>query len=91
MDLPRDYFDNSPSSQPIFITLTTIIEFETVRRKIAINKDSIKTIEKYKDLGVSVIETARIIGKSRSTISKISKILKEELTYISKRLVKTYK
>ena len=54
-------------------------------RKSVINKDLIKTVEKYKDLGVSVTEIARITGKSRSTIYKI---LKEELGYNSNRLVK---
>jgi DNA invertase Pin-like site-specific DNA recombinase len=54
-------------------------------RKSVINKDLIKTVEKYKDLGVSVTEIARITGKSRSTIYKV---LKEELGYISNRLVK---
>lgn len=54
-------------------------------RKSVINKDLIKTVEKYKDLGVSVTEIARITGKSRSTIYKV---LKEELGYISNRLIK---
>ena len=54
-------------------------------RKTVINKDLIKTVEKYKDLGVSVTEIARITGKSRSTIYKV---LKEESGYISNRLVK---
>ena len=57
-------------------------------RKSVINKDLIKTVEKYKDLGVSVTEIARITGKSRSTIYKV---LKEELGYISNRLVKNDK
>ena len=54
-------------------------------RKSIIIKDLIKTIEKYKDLKVSVTEIARIAGKSRNTIYKV---LKEELGYISNRLVK---
>lgn len=54
-------------------------------RKSVINKDLIKTVEKYKDLGVSVTEIARITGKSRTTIYKL---LKEKLGYISNRLVK---
>ena len=54
-------------------------------RKSVINKDLIKTVEKYKDLGVSVTEIARITEKSRSTIYKV---LKDELSYISNRLVK---
>ena len=37
-------------------------------RKTVITKDLIKTVEKYKNLGVSVREIARITGKSRSTI-----------------------
>ena len=37
-------------------------------RKSVITKDYIKVVEKYKDLGVSVTEIARITGKSRSTI-----------------------
>jgi DNA invertase Pin-like site-specific DNA recombinase len=54
-------------------------------RKTVITKDLIKTIEKYKNLGVSVTEIARITGRSRSTIYKV---LKEELGYVSNRLVK---
>ena len=54
-------------------------------RKTVITKDFIKTVEKYKDLGVSVTEIARITRKSRSTIYKV---LKEELGYVSNRLVK---
>ena len=54
-------------------------------RKSVITKDFIKIVEKYKDLGVSVTEIARITGKSRSTIYKV---LKEELGYISNRLIK---
>lgn len=61
---------------------------EYTRRKSVITKDLIQTIEKYKNLGVSVIEIARINGKSRSTIYKV---LKEELGYISNRLVKNHK
>ncbi len=53
-----------------------------------INKDLIKTVENYKTLGVSVTEIARITGKSRSTIYKV---LKEELGYVSNRLVKNDK
>ena len=105
MDLPRDYLENSPSSQFISTALAAIAEFETARRqerqrqgieaakekkkytgrKSVINKDLIKTVEKYKDLGVSVTEMARITGKSRSTIYKV---LKEELGYVSNRLIK---
>ena len=54
-------------------------------QKNVINKDLIKTVEKSKDLGVSVTEIARITEKSRSTIYKV---LKEELGYILNRLVK---
>ncbi len=54
-------------------------------RKSVVTQDLIKTVEKYKNLGVSVTEIARITGKSRSTIYKV---LKEELGYISNRLVK---
>ena len=54
-------------------------------RKSVITKDLIKTVEKYKELGVSITEIARITGKSRSTIYKV---LKEELGYVSNRLVK---
>ena len=54
-------------------------------RKSVIIKDLIKTIEKYKDLKVSITEIARITRKSRNTIYKV---LKEELGYISNRLVK---
>ncbi len=105
LDLPRDYLENSPSSQLISTALAAIAEFETARRKerqrqgieaakekkkytgrkSVINKDLIKTVEKYKDLGVSVTEIARITGKSRSTIYKV---LKEELGYVSNRLIK---
>lgn len=80
MDLPRDYLENSPSSQIISIALAAIAEFETARRKErqrqgieaakeknkytrqkgVITKDLIKTVEKYKDLGVSITEIARI-------------------------------
>ena len=55
-------------------------------RKSVITKDLIKTVEKYKNLGVSVTEIARITGKSRSTIYKA---LKEHLGFVSNRLVKT--
>jgi len=54
-------------------------------RKSVITKELIKTVEKYTDLGVSVTEIARITGKCRSTIYKV---LKEELGYVSNRLVK---
>ena len=54
-------------------------------RKSVITKDFIKTVEKYKNLGVSVTEIARITGKSRSTIYKV---LKEYLGYVSNKLVK---
>lgn len=57
-------------------------------RKSVITKDFIKTIEKYKDLIVSVTGIAKITGKSRSTIYKV---LKEELGYISNRLIKNDK
>ena len=105
MDLPRDYLENSPSSQLISTALAAIAEFETARkrerqqqgieaakekkkytgRKSVINKDLIKTVEKYKDLGVSVTEIAWITEKSRSTIYKV---LKEDLGYVANRLVK---
>ena len=105
LDLPRDYLENSPSSQLISTALAAIAEFETARRKerqrqgieaakqkkkytgrkSVITKDFIKVVEKYKDLGVSVTEIARITGKSRSTIYKV---LKEELDYVSNRLIK---
>lgn len=105
LDLPRDYLENSPSSQFISTALAAIAEFETARRherqrqgieaakeknkytgrKSVITKDLIKIVDKYKNLGVSVTEIARITGKSRSTIYKV---LKEELGYISNRLVK---
>jgi len=104
LDLPRDYLENSPSSQLISTALAAIAEFETARRrerqrqgkekkkytgrKRVIRKDLIQTVEKYKNLGVSVTEIARITGKSRSTIYKV---LKEELGYISNRLVKNDK
>lgn len=104
LDLPRDYLENSPSSQFISTALAAIAEFETARRhererqgieaakeknkytgrKSVITKDLIKIVDKYKNLGVSVTEIARITGKSRSTIYKV---LKEELGYISNRLV----
>ena len=54
-------------------------------RKSVINKDLIKTVEKYKNLGVLVTEIARITGKSQSTIYKV---LKKELGYVSNRLIK---
>ena len=54
-------------------------------RKTVITKDLIQKIEKYKNLGVPVTEIARITGKSRSTIYKV---LKEELGYVSNKLVK---
>lgn len=54
-------------------------------RKTVINKKLIGEIEKYYNLKVPVTEIARITGKSRSTIYKV---LKEELGYISNRLVK---
>jgi DNA invertase Pin-like site-specific DNA recombinase len=108
LDLPRDYLENSPSSQLISTALAAIAEFETARRKerqrqgieaakgqykykgrkSVITKELIKTVKKYKDLGVSVTEIARITGKSRSTVYKV---LKEELGYISNRLVKQEK
>ena len=54
-------------------------------RKSVITEDLIQSVEKYKNLGVSVTEIARITGKSRSTVYKV---LKEELGYVSNRLVK---
>ena len=59
--------------------------FRPVYFFFSLAKDLIKTVEKYKDLGVSVTEIARITGKSRSTIYKV---LKEELGYVSNRLIK---
>jgi DNA invertase Pin-like site-specific DNA recombinase len=105
LDLPRDYLENSPSSQLISTALAAIAEFETARRKerqlqgieaakeknkytgrkTVVTQDLIQSVRKYKDLGVSVTEIARITGKSRSTIYKV---LKEELGYVSNRLVK---
>jgi len=104
-DLPRDYLENSPSSQLISTALAAIAEFETARRlerqrqgieaakqknkykgrKTVVTKDLVQTVQRYKDLGVSVSEIARITGKSRSTIYKV---LKEHLGYVSNRLVK---
>ena len=54
-------------------------------RKTVINNELIKKVEKYYNLKVPVTEIARITGRSRSTIYKV---LKEELRYISNRLVK---
>lgn len=58
-------------------------------RKTVINRKLIDEVEKYynlKDnLKVPVTEIARITGKSRSTIYKV---LKEELGYVSNRLIK---
>ena len=54
-------------------------------RKTVINKKLIDEVKKYYNLKVPVTEIARITGKSRSTIYKV---LKEELSYISNRLVK---
>lgn len=54
-------------------------------RKSVVTENLMKTVEKYKNLGVSVTEIARITGKSRSTIYKV---LKEELGYVSNRLMK---
>lgn len=105
MDLPRDYLENSPSSQLISTALAAIAEFDTARRKerqrqgieaakeknkyrgrkTVINNELIKTVQKYKNLRVSVTEIARITDQNRSTIYKV---LKEELGYISNRLVK---
>ena len=99
-DLPQEYLENSPSSQPISTALVAIAEFETARRlerqrqridaakhnnnykgrKSVVTENLIKTVEKYKKLGVSVTEIALITGKSRSTIYKV---LKEELGYVS--------
>ena len=50
-----------------------------------INKKLIDEVEKYYNLKVPVTEIARITARSRSTIYKV---LKEELGYISNRLVK---
>jgi DNA invertase Pin-like site-specific DNA recombinase len=105
LDLPRDYLENSPSSQLISTALAAIAEFETARRlerqrqgieaakknnkykgrKTVVTQDLIQSVDKYKNLGVSVTEIARITGKSRSTIYKV---LKEHLGYVSNRLVK---
>ena len=54
-------------------------------RKTVINKKLINEVEKYYNLKVPVTEIARITGRSRSTIYKV---LKEELGYVSNRLVK---
>ena len=54
-------------------------------RKTVITNDLIQKIEKYKNLGVPVTEIARITGKSRSTLYKV---LKNELGYVSNKLVK---
>lgn len=54
-------------------------------RKTVVTQDLIKTVRKYKNLGVPVTEIARINRKSRSTIYKV---LKEELGYVSNRLIK---
>ena len=108
LDLPRDYLENSPSSQLISTALAAIAKFETARRlerqrqgieaakqknkykgrKTVVTKDLVQTVQRYKDLGVSVSEIVRITGKSRSTIYKV---LKEHLGYVSNRLVKQEK
>ena len=105
LDLPRDYLENSPSSQLISTALAAIAEFETARRKerqlqgieaakeknkytgrkTVVTQELIQSVRKYKDLGVSVTEIARITRKSRSTIYKV---LKKELGYVSNRLIK---
>lgn len=54
-------------------------------RKTVVTKDLIKKVERYKDLGISVTEIARLTQKSRATIYKV---LKEHLGFISNRLVK---
>lgn len=54
-------------------------------RKTVNTKDLIKTVEKYKNLEVSVNEIARITGRSRSTFYKV---LKNELGYVSNKLIK---
>lgn len=54
-------------------------------RKSVVTENLIKTVEKYKNLGISVTKIARITGKSRSTMYKV---LKEELGYVSNRLIK---
>lgn len=52
-------------------------------QKIVIIKDLIKTVKKYKNLGVSVIEIARISDRSQSTIYKVLKVfLINEFTII---------
>ena len=105
LDLPREYLENSPSSQLISTALAAIAEFETARRlerqrqgieaakqknkykgrKTVVTKDLIQSVEKYKELGVSVTEIARITRKSRSTIYKV---LKDHLGYVSNKLIK---
>lgn len=54
-------------------------------RKTVVTKDLIKKVERYKDLGISVTEIARLTQKSRATIYKV---LKEHLGFVSNRLVK---
>lgn len=54
-------------------------------RKTVVTKDLIKKVEKYKGLGISVTEIARLTQKSRATIYKV---LKEHLGFVSNRLVK---
>ena len=72
----------------VLTTLSTIILKAKTRLLSAQAKQTHHILlrpEKYKDLGVSVTEIARITEKSRSTIYKV---LKDELSYISNRLVK---
>ena len=54
-------------------------------RKTVVTKDLIKKVERYKDLGISVTEIARLTQKSRATIYKV---LKEHLGFVSNRLIK---
>lgn len=55
-------------------------------RKSCITPDLVKRVKILKEeKGLSVIDIAKIIGKGRSTVYKI---LKEELGYVSNRLVK---
>lgn len=55
-------------------------------RKSCITPDLVKRVKTLKEeKGLSVIDIAKIIGKGRSTVYKI---LKEELGYVSNRLVK---
>ena len=53
-----------------------------------VTKDLIKKVERYKELGISVTEIARLTEKSRATIYKV---LKEYLGFVSNQLVKSDK